>query len=226
MLWSVSAWGAALPVYHKILKHPFLRELLNGSLPREKFIFYLRQDALYLAEFGRALASVAARLDDLEDSQDFIGFARDTMLVERALHESYLHESNVKDVKDVKDEPPESVAPSPGCLLYTGYVQRQMLRGVEIGLAAVLPCFWVYKEVGDYLSDQPGTPGNPYQAWIDTYGGEEYAEAVRRCINICDRAAEKATPATRAAMTEVYVMGTRLEWMFWDSAYRLEEWPV
>lgn len=215
MLWSVSAWGAALPVYHKILKHPFLRELLDGSLPREKFVFYLRQDALYLAEFGRALASVAARLDDLADSQDFIGFAGDTMLVERALHESYL-----------QNEPLEEIAPAPGCLLYTGYVQRQMFRGVEIGLAAVLPCFWVYKEVGDYLADQPGTPDNPYQAWIDTYGGEEYAEAVRRCINICDRAAEKATPATRAAMTEVYVMGTRLEWMFWDSAYRLEEWPV
>ena len=215
MTWSASAWAAALPAYNKILEQPFLAELLNGRLPKEKFTFYLRQDALYLAEFGRALATIAGRQERLDDSEAFLGFARDTMLVERDMHQSYL-----------RDEPLESIKASPSCLLYTSYVQRQMFGPVEVGMAAVLPCFWVYKEVGDYLLAQPGTPGNPYQAWIDTYGGEEYAAAVRRCIAICDRVAEKASPSVCAAMTEVYVMGTKMEWMFWDSAYRLEDWPL
>ena len=215
MSWSTSAWGEALGAYGKILEQPFLRELLDGSLPREKFIFYLRQDAIYLAEFGRALALVAGRLENLEDSEAFLGFAHDTMLVERALHESYL-----------KDEPGEELAASPSCLLYTSYVHRQMSGPVEAAMASVLPCFWVYKEVGDYLLSLPSAPGNPYQAWIDTYGGEEYAAAVRLCISICDKAAAKAAPDVRRAMTRVYVMGTKMEWMFWDSAYRLEAWPV
>lgn len=215
MTWSDEAWAAALPAYEKIIEHPFLRELLDGSLPKEKFIFYLRQDALYLAEFGRALAAIAGRLDNLEDSGAFLGFAQDTMLVERILHESYLGR-----------EPHGVSKPSPGCLLYTSYVQRQLLRAVEVSMAAVLPCFWVYREVGDCLLARPSAPGNPYQAWINTYGGEEYALAVRRCIDICDHAAQKASPDTRAAMTEVYVMGTKMEWMFWDGAYRMEDWPV
>lgn len=213
--WSAKAWGEALPAYKKILTHPFLAELLDGSLPREKFLFYLRQDAIYLAEFGRALAVIAGRLDELGDSEAFLGFARDTMLVERALHESYL-----------KNEPGRDIEPSPSCLLYTSYVQRQLLGPVEVSMAAVLPCFWVYKEVGDHLLALPSAPGNPYQAWIDTYGGEEYASAVRRCIEICDRTAEKASAVARAAMSGVYVMGTKMEWMFWDSAYRMEGWPV
>lgn len=215
MSWSTKAWGDALPAYNEILKQPFLAELLNGSLPREKFTFYLRQDALYLAGFGRALASIAGRLESLDDSEAFLGFARDTMLVERDLHESYL-----------RNEPRESIQASPSCLLYASYVQSQLAGPVEVSMAAVLPCFWVYKEVGDYLLGRFGAEGTPYQSWIDTYGGEEYAAAVRRCIEICDRAAEKASPGVREAMTAVYVMGTKMEWMFWDSAYRMEEWPV
>lgn len=215
MTWSASAWADALGAYNKILEQPFLRELLDGSLPRAKFMFYLRQDALYLAEFGRALAMVAGRLDDLEDSEAFLGFAHDTMLVERALHESYLG-----------SEARSELAASPSCLLYTSYVHRQMSGPVEVAMASVLPCFWVYKEVGDYLLGQPAVAANPYQAWIDTYGGEEYAAAVRKCIAICDKAAAKASPDVRRAMTEVYVMGTKMEWMFWDSAYRMEGWPL
>lgn len=215
MSWTKEAWAAALPAYKKILEQPFLGELLDGSLPREKCIFYLRQDALYLAEFGRALAGIASRLDDLDESEAFLGFARDTMLVERALHESYL-----------RDEAKEQLKASPSCLLYTSYVQRQLSGPVEVAMAAVLPCFWVYKEVGDHLLSLPSAPGNPYQAWIDTYGGEEYAAAVKRCLDICDKAAVRAGASARTAMTEVYVMGTKMEWMFWDSAYRLESWPV
>ena len=215
MSWTKEAWAAALPAYSKILEQPFLKELLDGSLPREKFVFYLRQDALYLAEFGRALAGISSRLSDLSESEAFLGFARDTMLVERALHESYL-----------KNESKEQPKASPSCLLYTAYVQRQLSGPVEVSMAAVLPCFWVYKEVGDHLLGLPSAPDNPYQPWIDTYGGEEYAAAVKRCMEICDRAAAQASQAVRASMTEVYIMGTRMEWMFWNSAYQMEEWPV
>lgn len=215
MTWSKEAWKEALPAYDKILRHPFLEELLDGSLPGEKFVFYLRQDALYLAEFGRALSGIASRVESLEDSESFLGFARDTMFVERVLHESYLQK-----------EPRSNIEATPSCLLYTSYVQRQLSGPIEVAMAAVLPCFWVYKEVGDYLLAQKSVAGNPYQAWIDTYGGKEYAAAVRRCIDICDNHAERASQSVRKAMTDVYVMGTRMEWMFWDSAYRLEGWPV
>jgi thiaminase/transcriptional activator TenA len=45
-------------------------------------------------------------------------------------------------------------------------------------------------------------------------------------IATTDRAAEKASPETLAAMHRAFARATQLEWMFWDSAWRLERWPV
>ena len=68
--------------------------------------------------------------------------------------------------------------------------------------------------------------GNPYQAWIDTYSGEEFHNAVSAMIAATDEAAETASSSLRERMHAAFVRATQLEWMFWDSAFRLESWPV
>ena len=68
-------------------------------------------------------------------------------------------------------------------------------------------------------------PDNPYQAWIDTYADEAFAEGVRKVIAISDQVAATASPAVRDQMFQAFVRASQLEWMFWDSAYRLERWP-
>ena len=217
MQWSEQAWKEADPVYRRILELDFVRELVTGTLNREKFLFYIQQDALYLAGFGKALAGIAAKLDNTEYSQAFLAFAGECMAVERALHESYLGKKNL----------PEQLEPSPTCLLYTSYILKQLYDApLEVAMAAVLPCFWVYKEVGDHILATQSKNGNPYQAWIDTYGGDEFASAVRKAIAICDEVAASCTEARRRAMTEAFVLCTKMEWMFWDSAWKLEAWPV
>jgi len=97
---------------------------------------------------------------------------------------------------------------------------------LEIAMAAVLPCFWVYQKVGDHILAVQSKNGNPYQAWIDTYGGDEFTTAVQQAIAICDEVAASCTAARRRAMTEAFVLSTKMEWMFWDSAWKLETWPV
>ena len=217
MKWSEQAWKEAEPVYRRILELDFVRELTAGTLDREKFLFYIRQDALYLVGFGKALAGIAAKLDNVEHSQAFLAFAGECMAIERALHESYLGGEKLQDL----------IEPSPTCLLYTSYILKQVYDApLEVAMAAVLPCFWVYKEVGDHILSRRKINGNPYQAWIDTYGGEEFAVAVKKAIDICDGAAASCTEARRQAMTEAYVLCTKMEWMFWDSAWKQEAWPV
>ena len=217
MQWSEQAWKDAEPVYRRILELDFVRELISGTLSREKFVSYIRQDALYLAGFGKALAGIAAKLDNVEHSRAFLVFAGECMAVERALHESYLGQ----------EEMLERLEPSPSCLLYTSYIMRLLYDGpLEVAMAAVLPCFWVYQKVGDHILATQSKSGNPYQAWIDTYGGDEFAAAVRQAIAICDEAAASCTEARRRAMTEAFVLCTKMEWMFWDSAWKLETWPV
>jgi thiaminase/transcriptional activator TenA len=214
MKWSERAWKEAAPVYGRILELDFVRELIAGTLSREKFLFYIRQDALYLVGFGKALAGIAAKLDDVEHSRAFLTFAGECMAVERALHASYLGDEALPE-------------PSPTCLLYTSYILKQVYDApLEVAMAAVLPCFWVYKEVGDHILAAQSKNGNPYQAWIDTYGGDEFAEAVLQAIAICDEVAASCPEARRRAMTDAFVVCTKMEWMFWDSAWKLETWPV
>jgi thiaminase/transcriptional activator TenA len=91
--------------------------------------------------------------------------------------------------------------------------------------AAVLPCFWIYQDVGTRIA-AGAAPANPYQAWIDTYAGEEFAAAVARMRAVVDAEAAGAGAAQRASMRARFLRSCRYEWMFWDAAWRMERWPV
>ncbi len=216
MKWSEKAWEAIGPIYKETLNLPFIRELMNGTLDKEKFTFYIQQDALYLSDYGRILTAIATRLTKPGHIEAFISFAGESIAVENALHQTFCAELGVKGKQ----------TPSPSCLLYTSFLLRQLNAPLEVMAAAVLPCFWIYKEVGDYILANQTKDYNPYQAWINTYGGEEFAQSVEIAINVCDELAEKCTAEQQDAMTEAFVTCSRLEWMFWDSAYNLEQWKI
>ena len=126
--WSDRAWEAAAPTFRRILEHPFVHELTAGTLPAEKFRFYIRQDALYLDGYARRLAHIAARLPRKEQTETFLHFALEGIEVERALHAQFL---------DGGHPSPEEI--SPACLLYTSVLDAQATAPVEVVAAAVLP---------------------------------------------------------------------------------------
>ncbi|MDD4434483.1 MAG: TenA family protein, partial [Parabacteroides sp.] len=166
MKWSEKAWKAIEPIYEKTVTLPFIQELTNGTLDREKFIFYIQQDAMYLSDYGSVITGIASKLKDPAHTESFIRFAGDSIVVERALHESFIHGINEKD----------RLKPSPACLLYTSYLWRQLANApIEVSVAAVLPCFWIYKAVGDYILANQTNEENPYQTWINTYGGDDFS---------------------------------------------------
>lgn len=212
MKWSEEAWRQAMPVYRRILGLPFVGELADGSLSRERFLFYLSQDAIYIENYSRVLAHIASRLPRQQQCADFLRFAADGIAVEQALHASYLN----------------GITPAvatPTCLLYSSYESSLATAPVEVEAAAILPCFQVYQAVGEDILAR-ATPDNPYYRWISTYGDEAFAASTLRAIEICDELAEAATPGLRRAMSEAFLTSTRMEWMFWDSAYNLEKWKI
>jgi thiaminase (transcriptional activator TenA) len=217
---SNQAWRRIEALYGAILALPFNRELAAGSLSRERFAFYLLQDAHYLTYFARALAVTAARAPDNDALIQFAGSAREAVVVERALHEGFF--------KDYGIAPAEAAAtePSPTCAHYTHYLLALAYNApYEVAVAALLPCFWIYWEVGKHLL-ATAQPENPYQAWIDTYADEAFAAGVRKVIALNDQVAATASPHVRDQMLHAFVRAAQLEWMFWDSAYRLERWPA
>ena len=123
---------------------------------------------------------------------------------------------------------PASVAdaePSPDCLAYTSYLIAAAYHDPwEVLVAALLPCFWLYWDVGCAIA-RSAAPQNPYKAWIDTYSDEHFGDAVRAVIAIADRAADTASAKTRTRMLAVFARACQYEWLFWDGAYQRRGWP-
>jgi len=209
-------WNEALPIYTKIQDHPFNQEMKTGTLPVEKFRFYIYQDSLYLADFAKALATAGTKATTSQELLDFLLFAQNAILVERVLHESYFKEYAI-DFESGK---------APGCFAYTHYLlATSAFESYEIAVAALLPCFWIYKKIGDYIFANQTSP-NPYQNWIDAYAGEDFAASVEKALMICNNLAEQASESTKQKMKEAYLTASKLEYVFWDSAYHMEKWDV
>jgi thiaminase/transcriptional activator TenA len=209
-------WEKSLPVFEKIVNHPFNQELRKGILDEQKFKVYIYQDSLYLADFAKALALTATRMQGSSHLLDFLRFAQNAILVEQVLHESYFKEYDI-DLSSGK---------APGCFAYTNYLMAaSAYESCEVAVAALLPCFWIYKQIGDYIYANQVSP-NPYQNWIDAYSGKEFAASVEKALEICNELAKDASDSLNARMHQAYSTASRLEYVFWDSAYKMEEWVV
>jgi thiaminase/transcriptional activator TenA len=215
MTWSELTWKQTKNRYQSILKMPFVSELANGTLPKEKFQFYMAQDSLYLEHFGRALALIAARANNISHTLKYLKYAETAIVVENILYESYFKDFGLTEKGEIQ----------PACHHYIHFLKSTAaLESVEIAMAAVLPCFWIYKKVGDHIYNNLKSENNPYQRWIDTYGGEEFADAVLQAISLCDQIASETTPSIREKMTEAFITSSRMEYHFWEAAYDLKKW--
>jgi thiaminase (transcriptional activator TenA) len=213
-------WQGSAGIYDAILAHPFLSGLTDGSLPQDAFAFYVVQDALYLRSYAQALAAVGSRAPDAAAVEMFSRHAADVMAVERTLHDSLLSGLRI-DPASI-----EHAEAAPTTLAYTSYLLATVRGGSYAeGVGAVLPCYWVYWEVGKELM-QRGSPDPSYQKWIDTYGGEEFGGTVREVLAVTDQLGPGLGPAERALVHRHFRVTTRYEWMFWDMGYRKESWPV
>ena len=203
-------------ILQQIKEHAFIKELIAGTLSKEVFYFYIHQDTLYLSEYKKILAQIGIKCTDEDETQFFLNAATGIIEVENALHQNFL------------EQEPQINEPTPTCELYISYLSRVVhTKSLEEGLSAMLPCFTIYKQVGDYiLANQSNKSNNPYQKWIDTYGGEAFADSVKRAIQITEKYAAKASPDRIKKMNEAFKKSAKLEWMFWNSAYIKESWKI
>jgi thiaminase/transcriptional activator TenA len=173
-----------------------------------------------LEGFARALSLASAKGLKADHIVQFADAARTAIVVERSLHADYFATFGVTQA-DFYATPP-----SPVCDHYVSYLLRvSALEPFEVVLAALLPCFWIYREVGRHIHGGAACP-NVYQAWIDTYAGTEFEAAVDAVVDVTDRVAQDVSPLLLGAMHRAFSHATKLEWMFWDSAYRLEGWRI
>jgi len=211
-------WLEAQPVYESTLRHPYLAGLADGTLPKRKFRFYLLQDAHYLKAFGQALSLLAAKAPHEDWAVILNQHAIETLQAEKQLHAGILGKYGA-DALEIQETPmaPVNVA-------YTNHLLATVSqRPFMEGLAAVLPCYWVYLEVGQHLKKR-GSPDPDYQRWISQYAGEGYEQSVRAVLRMMDEMAIHETAESRGQALKIYERSTRYEYLFWDMAWREERW--
>ncbi|OMC01502.1 thiaminase II [Mycolicibacterium fortuitum] len=218
--WSARLWESIEPTFTAILEHPFLTGLTDGSLDDAAFAHYVAQDVHYLRDYARALAIVGAKAPTLADTAMFSRHAAEVFDVELGLHNELLPELGL-DVEALNSTP---VAPTTRA--YTSYLLAAAYSGTFAeGLAAVLPCYWIYARVGTALLER-GSPDRRYQRWIDSYGGDEFAATVAEVLGVTDRVGPTLGEEDEAAARTHFEATAKYEWMFFDAAYRREQWPI
>lgn len=213
-------WREITDVRAAIHAHPFITGLTDGSLPRASFEHYVVQDALYLRDYARALALCAAHAPHQDAVVMFCEHAAGAIAVERDLHDRFLADFGLdRGALDATEQ-------SPACRAYTSYLLASCATGSYLeALAAVLPCYWIYADVGAALLAR-SSPDPLYARWIATYGGEEFAAIVAAALAEADRAGADVTDGTWPRVRERFVTTSRYEWSFWESGWRREGWPV
>ena len=218
--WTTSLWDEIGAIFDAILAHPFIEGLTDGSLAPDVFAGYVAQDVHYLRTYARALAVVAAKAPTLADTAMFARHAAEVFDVELSLH------SELLPALGLSTEAVDAAPVSPTTQAYNSYLLATGYDGTFAdGLAAVLPCYWIYAEVGAELMER-GSTDPRYQRWIDSYAGAEFAATVTEVLALADRIGPTLTPADEAVARTHFVTTSRYEWMFFDAAYRREGWPV
>ncbi len=209
----------AAPIWEAIFNHPFLAELTAGTLPLEKFRFYISQDYRYLEAFGRAVALALGRAPDSATLR--LLAARVLTPIERPLH------AQLFELTGLSIEQAEALPVAPANRAYMDHLlATASLRGLGETAAALLPCPWTYDQIGARLVQAPESPEPIYRAWAGFYTAGFLRESVRAWREFVDRAAAEAGPAQRAAMRDAFLLSSHYELRFWEMAYRLEDWTL
>ncbi|QCB52149.1 TenA family transcriptional regulator [Rhodococcus sp. PAMC28707] len=217
-------WTATTSLRHSIDQLEFLTLLGEGKLPLDAFRTYLEQDRLYLAGYAKALAILASKAPDTATAAFWATSAAS------AVEEATLHESLLSG--DALPTANAQATHSPTCLGYVSYlVATAATEPYPVAAAAILPCFWIYADVAVRLSTSAKRvlhhdPNHPYAQWVSAYNSDEFRDAVDCARLLVDDAARLATDAQRSAMIDSFVIATRYESMFWDSALHPTPWPL
>ena len=145
--------------------HPFVQGIATGELPRERFVFYVEQDAWFLTAFARAYAVALAKAPDVA-TMDRLRTQLDGVFGELELHRGYAQRWGA------------DLAPTPAraTLAYTDFLLRvAWSEPVGHTVAAMVPCMRLYAHLGQVLAPT-ASPDSPYHEWVETYADDEFEE--------------------------------------------------
>ncbi|MGO2266764.1 MAG: thiaminase II [Vagococcus salmoninarum] len=210
------------PVWDSYLSHPFVRGIGEGTLAKEKFIHYMKQDYLYLIEYSRVFAIGSTKANDLKTMTIFANLLHGTLNFEMDLHRKYAAMFNISE------EELEATKPSATTTAYTSYmISQAQLGSVENAVAAVLACAWSYNWIGKKLAKTSDSLDHEfYGKWVQMYSSEEFTAMAENCIELINDVTKDKPEEELKRIEEIFVKTSYFEYMFWEMAEKESMWPV
>lgn len=211
------------PIWEQNHQHPFVQEIGKGTLPKEKFIYYMKQDYVYLIDYAKLFSAAVSKSRELELMEKFSQILHETLHFEMDLHRQFAAEFGITR------EELEETKPTPVNIAYTRYMLNVAHNGslAEV-VSCLLPCAWDYWEIGKLLRQQYGETlkANPYKKWVETYDSETFGNGAKWLIQVMDELADGLPERELARLEEHFQITSKYEYLFWDMNYRMEDWPI
>lgn len=215
---------AAKPIWESMYQHPFIQGIGNGTLPIEKYKYYLCQDYPYLIEYARVLAMGSIKAPNLDTMTRFAWLLDGTLNFEMELHRK-----NAQSLGISKTEL-QCTQPAPTALAYISYLQKTAYEGSFLQICVMLlPCMVSYCDFGKRLykiGNLAALEHKQYGEWIRTYNSDEAAEFGIWLSNLADSLAEGLPERELKVLEEHFIKASNYDYMFLDMAWNEEKWMV
>ena len=205
------------PIWEKMVTHPFVKEMGDGTLPVGKFSAYFIQDYLFVKDFSQFLSLALAKAPDFDAARHISGFLNAALNGEEGLFRRVFEQLGITKAQYTR------ARPAPTTVAYGNFLVRLGYDGSfsEI-MSAMLPVEWTYLDWAKRLVAAGKRPTNPvYQEWTDIHAAKELEDYVGWMRRTVDGAARTG----RGRMQALFTTAVRYEYLFWEAAYRGEKWP-
>ena len=211
-------FAATKEIWEGYYRHPFVRGILEGTLPEEKFRYYIVQDYLYLIDYARMFALGAAKAPDVDTMQMFADHCKAVLDNEMSIHDGYMGRFAITEEELANTEVALNNAS------YTAYMLRVAYEEDAAAiLAAILACSYSYEVLAKrMLDDRPESGADPmYGNWITEYASEEYAADNAILIEYTNRLTADYNDVQYRHLEEIFVNCSRFETAFWDMGWSM-----
>ena len=206
-------------VWEQVVTHPFVIQLGDNTLPRATFDVYFDQDYLFLKDWAVLLSLASAKAPDFDAARQIVGFLHLGLGGEEGMFQQAFKERGLS---------PQQVAAleyRPTTQHYSGYLRRTAYEGNFLDLATTLLAMeWPYLDWAQRLEAAGKRPDNSYyQTWIDIHtsqGIQDFVAWLRRTVD-----SATVSQDDRARMQGIFRDVLRYELLFWEMAWKGEEWP-
>ncbi|KAK6524714.1 hypothetical protein TWF281_011614 [Arthrobotrys megalospora] len=205
-------------IWDEYVNHDFVKQIANGTLKTEKFVWYLEQDYLFLVQFARARALLTYKATSLSQVNDYAAYLTG-VIRESALHVKYCAEL----IPRLTERDLISKSEAPTTTAYTRYILDIGNNGdVAALMVSLISCSVGYQVAARNRENEDGSvrteEGNRFWRWVEEYASEEYEKETQIQRDLLEELAGGFGVVQVEGLVEIFRKVTEMERNFFSAA--------